>query len=109
MNEGAKVQQANSLTPELLRRAASFLATLDDDWARLVDAVGPCARAPKPQREPYEALIRAVSYRSAAACYLWRVPAARRGTLAPASSGAVLIQPQESEFLRQKDALSSST
>lgn len=42
--------------------AAAFLYALDADWAGLVQAVGPCTFAPKPEREPYEALIRAVAY-----------------------------------------------
>jgi len=42
--------------------AARRLARVDDDWARLVRLVGPCTHEPKPAREPYEALVRAVSY-----------------------------------------------
>lgn len=42
--------------------AAAFLAALDGDWARLVEQVGPCGHEPKPAREPYEALVRAVAY-----------------------------------------------
>lgn len=42
--------------------AAAFLASLDDDWARLVHAIGPCRHEPKPAREPFEALVRAVAY-----------------------------------------------
>ena len=42
--------------------AARFLAALDDDWAALVAAVGPCLHAPKPAREPWQALLRAVAY-----------------------------------------------
>ena len=42
--------------------ASQFLATLDADWARLVAAIGPCLHQPKPAREPYEALVRAVAY-----------------------------------------------
>jgi DNA-3-methyladenine glycosylase II len=42
--------------------AAAFLAVIDADWARLVAQVGPCGHAPKPTREPYEALVRAVAY-----------------------------------------------
>ncbi|MDB5875313.1 MAG: alkA [Ramlibacter sp.] len=43
-------------------RAAAFLAGIDDDWARHVANVGPCLHQPKPAREPYEALVRAVAY-----------------------------------------------
>lgn len=43
-------------------QATAFLAGLDEDWARLVTTVGPCRHAPKPAREPYEALVRAIAY-----------------------------------------------
>lgn len=43
-------------------QAEQFLSKLDADWARLVEVVGPCQFEPKPQREPYEALVRAVAY-----------------------------------------------
>ncbi|MGZ8258649.1 MAG: DNA-3-methyladenine glycosylase family protein [Methylotenera sp.] len=42
--------------------ATDFLSHLDADWARLIETVGPCTFEPKPAREPYEALIRAVAY-----------------------------------------------
>lgn len=42
--------------------ATDFLARLDNDWAQLIATVGTCNFAAKPQREPYEALIRAVAY-----------------------------------------------
>ena len=42
--------------------ASQFLATLDPDWARHVAAIGPCLHQPKPAREPYEALVRAIAY-----------------------------------------------
>jgi len=43
-------------------QASVFLAGLDDDWAGHIARVGPCGHAPKPAREPYEALIRAIAY-----------------------------------------------
>jgi len=43
-------------------RAAAFLAAIDADWARLVADIGSCGHQPKPAREPYEALVRAVAY-----------------------------------------------
>ncbi len=43
-------------------KAERFLATIDADWARLVAQIGPCGHEPKPAREPYEALARAVAY-----------------------------------------------
>ncbi|WP_235499666.1 DNA-3-methyladenine glycosylase 2 family protein [Frateuria sp. Soil773] len=42
--------------------AATFLASLDADWARAVAQIGPCLHEPKPAREPFEALVRAVAY-----------------------------------------------
>lgn len=45
-----------------LQQATTFLSNLDLDWAQLIATVGPCTFATKPEREPYEALIRAVAY-----------------------------------------------
>src|SRR3546814_14767106 len=42
--------------------AAAFRTSIDADWARLVTQIGPCGHEPKPTREPYEALVRAVAY-----------------------------------------------
>jgi DNA-3-methyladenine glycosylase II len=42
--------------------SVAFLSNLDDDWARLVDLVGPCRHDPKAAREPYKALVRAIAY-----------------------------------------------
>lgn len=42
--------------------ATDFLTGLDKDWAQLVATVGLCTFESKPEREPYEALIRAVAY-----------------------------------------------
>lgn len=42
--------------------AVAFLRTVDDDWKRIIDRIGPCGHDPKAAREPYEALIRAVAY-----------------------------------------------
>lgn len=44
------------------RLAEAHLAAIDPDWARLVGQIGPCTHQPKPAREPYEALVRAVAY-----------------------------------------------
>ncbi len=43
-------------------QATDFLADIDADWRRLIEHVGPCNFQPRPEREPYEALIRAVAY-----------------------------------------------
>ena len=42
--------------------AIAHLASSDPDWGRLIARVGPCGLQPKPEREPYEALIRAIAY-----------------------------------------------
>lgn len=42
--------------------ATDFLTQLDADWAQLIATVGSCSFQAKPEREPYEALIRAVAY-----------------------------------------------
>jgi DNA-3-methyladenine glycosylase II len=34
----------------------------DEDWAALVDLIGPCRHDPKAAREPYEAQVRAIAY-----------------------------------------------
>ncbi|MDO9364833.1 MAG: DNA-3-methyladenine glycosylase [Methylotenera sp.] len=39
-----------------------FLSSIDHDWAKLVATVGECKFQTKPEREPYEALVRAVAY-----------------------------------------------
>ena len=53
---------AADLSESAYRQAETFLATLDEDWARHIAAIGPCRHAAKPAREPYEALIRAIAY-----------------------------------------------
>lgn len=42
--------------------ASQFLSNLDADWAELVQQIGPYALQTKAEREPYEALARAVAY-----------------------------------------------
>jgi DNA-3-methyladenine glycosylase II len=42
--------------------ASAYLASIDADWASLVTQLGPCGHEPKPEREPFEALVRAVAY-----------------------------------------------
>jgi DNA-3-methyladenine glycosylase II len=44
------------------QQATEFLSNIDADWAGLVKVVGSCTFQPKPEREPYEALVRAVAY-----------------------------------------------
>lgn len=42
--------------------AMRHLSSIDEDWARLIGHIGPCAHRQHLSREPYEALIRAVAY-----------------------------------------------
>jgi DNA-3-methyladenine glycosylase II len=42
--------------------ASQFLSKLDADWAELIQQIGPCTLQTKTEREPYEALARAVAY-----------------------------------------------
>lgn len=51
-----------AVTAHDFRDAERFLAAIDDDWAALVATVGPCLHTPRPAREPWEALLRAVAY-----------------------------------------------
>ncbi|MCP1673008.1 DNA-3-methyladenine glycosylase II [Natronocella acetinitrilica] len=49
-------------TPYDYATASRHLATVDEDWARLIQRVGPCTMELRPAREPFEALVRAVAY-----------------------------------------------
>lgn len=42
--------------------ATEFLSAIDDDWATLITTVGTCSFETRPEREPYQALVRAVAY-----------------------------------------------
>ena len=42
--------------------ATEFLSALDGDWAALIATVGACTFETRPEREPYQALVRAVAY-----------------------------------------------
>lgn len=42
--------------------ASTYLASIDADWARAIEQIGPCLHEAKPAREPFEALVRAVAY-----------------------------------------------
>lgn len=46
----------------MYKEATKYLTGLDDDWAGLINQVGSCQLQPRPEREPYDALIRAVAY-----------------------------------------------
>lgn len=49
-------------TTDIYTQASRFLMTIDADWNRLIQAAGPCMFAAKPERDPYQALVRAVAY-----------------------------------------------
>ncbi len=49
-------------TENFYAQETSHLASLDADWKALIQSVGPCTFTPRPEREPYEALVRAVAY-----------------------------------------------
>lgn len=42
--------------------AQQFLMSIDSDWHTHITQIGPCAFTPRSEREPYEALVRAVAY-----------------------------------------------
>jgi DNA-3-methyladenine glycosylase II len=42
--------------------SVAFLSGHDDDWAKLIELIGPCRHDPKAAREPYDALVRAIAY-----------------------------------------------
>ena len=44
------------------QQASQFLSTMGVDWANLIATVGDCQFIPKVERNPYEALVRAVAY-----------------------------------------------
>jgi DNA-3-methyladenine glycosylase II len=44
------------------QQAEDFLRAIDDDWSQLIDHVGECKFTTKSERDPYEALVRAVAY-----------------------------------------------
>ena len=44
------------------QQAQDFLHAIDNDWAQLIDHIGTCKFTTKAERDPYEALIRAVAY-----------------------------------------------
>ena len=48
--------------PNKYQAATDFLGSLDPDWAALITTVGPCNFESRPEREPFEALVRAVAY-----------------------------------------------
>jgi DNA-3-methyladenine glycosylase II len=53
---------ATVLTRDVCRDAELFLSSLDSDWAEHIRKTGHCRHETRPEREPYEALIRAIAY-----------------------------------------------
>ncbi len=78
--------------------ASAFLASIDAHWARLVEQVGPCTHEPKPAREPYEALIRAIAYQQlharAGDAILGRMLALYPGVAFPSAEQIVVTPPE---------------
>jgi DNA-3-methyladenine glycosylase II len=78
--------------------ASEFLASLDEHWARLIEQVGPCTHEPKPAREPYEALIRAIAYQQlharAGDAILGRMLALYPGVSFPSAEQIVVTPPE---------------
>lgn len=56
-----KIKPMTKLNADI-QKATDHLANIDADWAGLITHVGVCSFEPKLEREPYEALIRAVAY-----------------------------------------------
>ncbi|WP_423382465.1 DNA-3-methyladenine glycosylase family protein [Burkholderia sp. LMG 32019] len=52
----------SSPSSKVYEEAVRFLSEVDADWARHIADIGPCRHEPKPAREPYEALVRAIAY-----------------------------------------------
>lgn len=46
--------------------ACSYLRQIDDDWAALIESAGPCTIISNEDREPHEALMRAIAYQQLA-------------------------------------------
>lgn len=79
-------------------QAEAFLASLDDDWARHVAALGPCLHETKPAREPFEALVRAIAHQQiharAAEAILGRLLALYPGSEFPEPAQLLATDPE---------------
>ena len=77
--------------------AAEFLASLDQDWAKLVTTIGPYLPTPQASHDPYEALIRAVAYQQlhgkAAAAILQRLMLQFDGQF-PSAAALLAVDPE---------------
>lgn len=78
--------------------AVAFLGGLDADWARHVQAVGPCRLECHPGREPYEALVRSVAFQQlharAAEAILGRMLALFPGQDFPSPEQLLALEPE---------------
>jgi DNA-3-methyladenine glycosylase II len=54
-------QDGKEAAADLYWRGMRHLSSIDEDWARLIEHIGPCVHDRHLSREPYEALIRAVA------------------------------------------------
>lgn len=86
------------LSPDAYRAATHYLASLDPDWARHIQATGPCLHRATPEREPYEALVRAIAYQQlharAAEAILGRLLALFPGQPFPAPAQLLALSPE---------------
>lgn len=86
------------LSPDAYRAATHYLASLDPDWARHIQATGPCLHRATPEREPYEALVRAIAYQQlharAAEAILCRLLALFPGQPFPAPAQLLALSPE---------------
>ncbi|MBF8740125.1 DNA-3-methyladenine glycosylase family protein [Pseudomonas guariconensis] len=86
------------LSPSAYRQATDFLAALDPDWARHIAAIGPCQHSAVPEREPFEALVRAVAYQQlharAAEAILARLLALYPGAAFPSPEQLLATPPE---------------
>jgi len=65
MNTILEVNGSGGMTSDMheeLYNAASQWLVKQPGWAPIIMAIGPCRHVVRPEREPYEALIRAVAY-----------------------------------------------
>lgn len=86
----AHVSPKSTKAPERYAEPTRYLRDLDTDWARHIERVGPCVHQTYSQREPYEALIRAVAHQQlhakAAEAILERLRALHPGCTFPTPS-----------------------
>ncbi|MDR2305727.1 MAG: DNA-3-methyladenine glycosylase [Paucimonas sp.] len=86
------------LSPDAFADACEHLGAQDPDWARHIAATGPCLHRATPEREPYEALVRAIAYQQlharAAEAILGRLLALFPGAAFPTPAQLLAITPE---------------